>query len=270
MTRRHTLAAGIGNVVHHRSLLASLVRRDVETRFRGTVLGALWTVLQPLLMLAVYAFVFGGIFGTRWNHQGNLSEFVLMLYCGLIVHGLCSDTLNRAPNAVLAAPNYVKKVVFPLELLPLAQLASALFTALISLALLCAWMLVQRQALPSTALLAPIVLAPLVLLTSGLAWFLAALGVFLRDVGQVIQVAMSALLFLSPVFYPASATPASVRPWLHLNPLTWPMESLRAVLISGTWPDWRLGLVYGVISCAVALAGLWFFQRARPAFADVI
>jgi lipopolysaccharide transport system permease protein len=268
--RRHTLATGIGNLPRHRSLLVSLVRRDIETRFRGTMLGALWTVLQPLLMLSVYAFVFGGIFGTRWNQQGDLSEFVLMLYCGLIVHGLFSDTLSRAPSAVLSTPGYVKKVVFPLELLPLAQLASAVFTAVISVLLLCAWMLVQRHSLPVTALLAPLVLAPLLLLTSGLAWFLAALGVFLRDVSQIIQVAMSVLLFLSPVFYPASATPVAVRPWLHLNPLTWPMESLRAVLISGTWPDWRLGLVYGAISCAVALTGLWFFQRARPAFADVI
>lgn len=268
--RRHTLATGAGNLLRQRGLLGSLVQRDVETRYRGTTLGFLWAILQPLLMLAVYASVFGGIFKTRWNQQGDLSEFVLMLYCGLIVHGLFSDTLSRAPSAILSTPGYVKKVVFPLELLPLSQLISALFTAVISLLLLCVWMLVQRHALPATALLTPLVLAPLLLLTAGLAWFLAALGVFLRDVGQIIMVVMSVLLFLSPVFYPASATPAAIRPWLNLNPLTWPMESLRAVLVSGTWPDWRLGLVYSAVAFLVALAGLWFFQRARPAFADVI
>jgi lipopolysaccharide transport system permease protein len=265
-----TLASGLGGLRSHRALLYSLARRDVETRYRGTTLGFLWAVLQPLMMLAVYAFVFGGIFHSRWDAQGNMQDFVQMLYCGLIVHGIFSDTLTRSPTAVLANPSYVKKVVFPLEQLPVCQLASAIFNGVVSLLLLCLLILIQRHFLPATVLLVPVVLAPLLFLTMGLAWLLAAIGVFFRDIGQVINIAMAVLLFLSPVFYPATAAPLLVRQLIYLNPLTYPMEALRSVLVLGVQPNWVQWLAYSVASVLVALAGLWFFQRSRPAFADVI
>jgi lipopolysaccharide transport system permease protein len=267
---KYSITSGIRSLYANRSLLRSLVIRDIETRYRGTMLGFLWAVVYPLMMLAVYAFVFGGVFNARWGSGGDMKDFVLMLYCGLIVHALFSETLTRSPAAVLSNPSYVKKVVFPLELLPISHLASAIFNTLIGLGLLCVFLLIQHQSIPPTALYVPLVFIPLLLLTAGLAWFLAAIGVFFRDVGQMIGVAMSVLLFLSPVFYPASSAPALAKKLIYLNPLTYPMEELRAVLILGIQPDWRHLLAYFSASIVVAIGGLWIFQKSRPAFADVI
>jgi len=267
---RSTIATGIRSIHANRSLLRSLVVRDVETRYRGTVLGFLWAVVYPLMMLGVYSFVFGGIFQSRWTSGGNIQDFVLMLYCGLIVHGLFSDTLSRSPSAILSHPSYVKKVVFPLELLPFSQLASALFNALIGLGLLSILLIIEHRAIPATALLTPFVLAPLLVLTAGLAWFLAAIGVFFRDIGQMIGILMSILMFLSPVFYPTSSVPPLAQKLIYLNPLTYPIEELRAVLVLGNYPNWSYWSAYLSVSVLVALVGLWIFQKSRPAFADVI
>lgn len=265
-----TLASALQGLIEHRGLLLSLVQRDIETRYRGTLLGFFWAVVYPLMMLAVYAFVFGGIFNSRWGSQGGMTDFVQMLYCGLIVHGIFSETLTRSPSAVLSNPGYVKKVVFPLELLPLCQLVSAAFNGIVSLILLCLFLLWQHHTLPATAFLTPLILAPLLLLTAGAAWFLAALGIFFRDVGQMINVVMAVLMFLSPVFYPVSSTPPVAQQFIYLNPLTYPMEELRAVVVQGVSPNWLHWLGYLGVSALVALGGLWFFQRSRPAFADVI
>lgn len=267
---KYSITSGIRSLYANRSLLCSIVIRDIETRYRGTMLGFLWVVLYPLMMLAVYAFVFGGVFNARWGSGGGMKDFVLMLYCGLIVHALFSETLTRSPAAVLSNPSYVKKVVFPLELLPISHLASAIFNALIGLGLLCIFLLIQYQSIPPTALYVPLVFIPLLLLTAGLAWFLAAIGVFFRDVGQMIGMAMSVLLFLSPVFYPASSAPALAQKLIYLNPLTYPIEELRAVLILGNQPDWSHWGAYFSVSIVVAIGGLWVFQKSRPAFADVI
>lgn len=267
---KYSITSGIRSLYANRSLLRSLVIRDIETRYRGTMLGFLWAVVYPLMMLAVYAFVFGGVFNARWGSGGDMKDFVLMLYCGLIVHALFSETLSRSPAAVLSNPSYVKKVVFPLELLSISHLASAVFNTLIGLGLLCIFLLIQHQSIPPTALYVPLVFIPLLLLTAGLAWFLAAIGVFFRDVGQMISVAMSVLLFLSPVFYPASSAPTLAKKLIYLNPLTYPMEELRALLILGNQPDWLHWLAYFAVSIVVFIGGLWIFQKTRPAFADVI
>lgn len=267
---RFTVNSGLHSLYANRSLLRSLVIRDIESRYRGTLLGFMWAIVYPLMMLSVYAFVFAGVFKARWGGSGDMKDFVLMLYCGLIVHAIVSETLSRSPSAILLNPSYVKKVVFPLELLPISHLASALFNAVIGLLLLCVFLLVQHHAIPYSAAYVPLVLLPLLLLTAGLAWLLAALGVFFRDIGQMIGVAMSVLMFLSPVFYPASAVPAMAQQLLYLNPLTFPMEELRAVLILGQQPDWWHWAVYFGVAMVVALSGMWLFQKARPAFADVI
>ena len=268
--KKFNLTSGILSLYNNRSLLRSLVIRDIETRYRGTMLGFLWVVVYPLMMLAVYTFVFGGVFNARWGGSGDMKDFVLMLYCGLIVHAVFSETLTRSPTAVLSNPSYVKKVVFPLELLPFTHLASALFNALVGLGLLCIFMLIQHHAIPATALFVPLVLLPLLILTAGLAWFFAALGVFFRDVGQIIGVAMTVLMFLSPVFYPASSMPKLAQKLIYLNPLTFPMEELRAVLILGNQPNWLHWSAYSLVVILVAVAGLWVFQKSRSAFADVI
>lgn len=193
-----------------------------------------------------------------------------MLYCGLIVYGVFADTLTRSPTAVLANPSYVKKVVFPLELLPVVHLFSALFSGVVGLLLLALFVFIGARELPMSSLLVPLVFAPLLLLTLGIGWFLAALGVFFRDVGQVITVVMSLMMFLSPVFYPISSAPLVAQFLMYLNPITFPIEALRQVMVLGTIPSWEYWVIYTLVSVAVALGGLWFFQRSRPAFADVI
>lgn len=267
---RSTLISGVRSLYFNRILLRSLIIRDIQTRYRGTIFGYLWVVVYPLMMLAVYAFVFGGVFNARWGGGGDMKDFVFMLYCGLIVHAVFSETLTRSPTAILSNPSYVKKVVFPLELLPFSHLGSALFNALVSLGLLCIFVLIQHHAIPATALFVPLVLLPFLTLTAGLAWFLAAIGVFFRDIGQMISVAMTLLLFLSPVFYPISSAPSFAQKLMYLNPLTFPMEELRAVLILGNQPDWLNWSVYFLVAILVAVVGLLVFQKSRPAFADVI
>ncbi len=268
--RRFNLTSGILSLYTNRSLLRALVIRDIQTRYRGTVFGFLWAIIYPLMMLAVYALVFGGVFNTRWGNGGEMKDFVMMLYCGLIVHAVFSETLTRSPSSILSNPGYVKKIVFPLELLPFSQLASALFNTLISLFLLCIFQVVQHHAIPLTAIIVPVVLLPLLIMTAGLAWSLAAIGVFFRDVGQIIGVAMSILMFLSPVFYPASSAPKILQKLVYISPLTFPIEALRAVMILGTQPDWFNWSVHLLVAIVVSIAGLWIFQKTRPAFADVL
>jgi lipopolysaccharide transport system permease protein len=268
--RTYSVKGAICVLIAQRHLLRDLVIRDVQSRYRGTFFGLGWLVAYPALMMAVYTFVFGGVFKSRWMNQGGLGEFVVMLFCGMIVFTLFSEAANRASSMITGNPNFVKKVVFPLELLPLVSLGGALFNASVSFAILCLLILFGGSGFPATALLAPLVLLPLLLLTTGISWGLAALGVFFRDLGQLVGIATSTMLFLSPVFFPIASAPESVRWILNLNPLTYPIEELRHVLVIGQTPDWlHLGL-FQVVATIVAWVGLWFFQRCRPAFADVL
>lgn len=268
--RPATVSGAVREILSQRRLLLELVRRDVQARHRGTFFGLGWLVAYPVLMMSVYTFVFGGVFKSRWANQGGLGDFVVMLFCGLIVFTLFAEVANRASGAITGQPNFVKKVVFPLQLLPLVPLGSALFNAAVSLAILLVLMLATGSGIPPTALLAPLVLLPLLLLTAGVAWGIAALGVFFRDLGQIVGIATSALLFLSPVFFPVAVVPAAARPLLLANPLTYPMEELRHVLVVGQAPDWVHLALYSAVAAALAWGGLWLFQRSRPAFADVL
>lgn len=268
--KRYSVASGFRAVADHRGLLRALTQREVEVRYRGTVLGLMWAVVYPLTMLAVYTFLFGVIFKARWPGTADLPDFVLMLYCGLVTYSIVSETLTRAPVAVLSQPNYVKKVVFPLELLPLSHLGAALVNAAIGFGLLVVFVLVQKHSLSPSGLTVPLVVAPLALLVAGLAWFLSAIGVFFRDIGQVINVVMTMLLSLSPVFYPVSAAPEFVQRLIYLNPLTYPIEEVRRVLVLGYWPQWDMWALYTVIAALIAASGLWVFQNTRAAFADVV
>jgi len=267
---KFSITSGIRSLYTNRSLRRLLVIRNIETRYRGTMLGFLWAVVYPLMMLAVYTFVFGGMFNARWSGSRDMIDFVLMLYCWLIVHGVFSETLTRSPAVVLSNPSYVRKVVIPLEFFPFTHLASAMFNILVGLGLLCIFLLIQHHAISVTALLGPLVLAPLPLFTAGLVWFLAAIGVFSRDVRKMIGVVLSILLFLNPVFYHASSTPSLAPKLIYMNPLTFPIEELTTALIFGNQPHWLHWLAYFSVAIVMAVSGLWLFQKSRPAFADVI
>jgi len=257
--------------LRQRTLVWQFVRRDVLARYRGSLLGLGWSFLTPLLMLAVYTFVFRVVFKARWAGEATSDfDFALQMYAGLIVFMLFAEVVNRAPRLVLDQPNLVKKVVFPLEILPWVAVLAALFHAALNLVALLAAAAIAYGNVPLSVLALPLVLAPFVPLLLGLAWFLAALGVFVRDVGQITTLAVSLLMFLSPVFYPVSSLPERWQPWLKANPLTPVMEQLRRVTLEGRWPDWSQLLLELVIAGAVAWAGARWFAATRKGFADVI
>jgi len=255
----------------NRELIVQLVQREVLSRYRGSILGLAWSFFNPLLMLVVYTFVFSVIFKARWGPgDESKADFAIVLFVGLIIHGLFAECINRAPGLILANVNYVKKVVFPLEILPWVAAGSALFHAAISIAVLLAAQLVFHHALAWTVVFLPIVLAPLLLSTMGLAWFLSSIGVYVRDIGQTIGIFTTVLLFLSPVFYPVDALPENYRILLLLNPLTLVIGDARRVLVWGEAPDWAGLMLYAAASFAVAWLGFWWFQRTRRGFADVV
>lgn len=255
----------------HRELLLSLIEREVLGRYRGSMIGLLWSFLNPLMMLLVYTLVFSVMFKLKWQGGSESRvEFALLVFAGILVFNIFSECVLRAPALIVSNTNYVKKMVFPLEILPWVTLGSVLLHALASLLIWLVFHLLLIGLPPVTALLLPLVLLPLVLFSLGVSWLLAALGVYLRDVGQVTTALTTALMFLSAVFYPASAFPEPYRQLLLLNPLARVIEQTRDVLFWGVVPDlstWAAGLA---LSGAVAWLGFLWFQWARGGFADVL
>jgi lipopolysaccharide transport system permease protein len=259
------------SLIGNRVLIYQLAKREVISRYRGSLLGLAWSFFNPLLMLAVYTFVFSVVFKARWGVEtSNKGDFAIILFVGILVHGIFAECVNRAPTLIVGNASYVKRVVFPLETLPWVAMGAALFHALVSLVVLLLAQLLIRGVLPVTIFYLPLVLLPLVLLTMGLAWLLSALGVFVRDIGQMTGILTTILMFLAPVFYPVTSLPEGLRRWIYLNPLTFIIEESRDVLIWGKAPDF-IGLAkYTVFAAFVAWFGYACFQKMRRGFADVI
>jgi lipopolysaccharide transport system permease protein len=260
------------SLINHRGLIARMAEREVIGRYRGSIMGLAWSFLNPVLMLAVYTFFFSVIFKARWNTPGadDKASFAILLFIGLIVHGIFAECITRAPGLVVGNVNFVKKVVFPLEILVPVTMASALFHALVSTVVMLVVQFFVMGQIPVTALLLPLVLLPLVILTTGIGWFLASLGVFVRDIGQATGILVTILLFLSPVFYPISALPEQYQGWFRLNPLTPIIEEARTVLVFGGGIDWGPWLLRILVSTVVAWLGFWWFQKTRKGFSDVL
>jgi lipopolysaccharide transport system permease protein len=255
----------------NRQLIVQMTKREVVGRYRGSVMGLAWSFFNPVLMLAVYTFVFSEIFKARWVGQDpGKGGFAILLFVGMIVHGIFAECANRSPSLIMSNANYVKKVLFPIEILPVISLGSALFHGCISLVVLLLAQLLLTHTLCWTAVFFPLVLVPLVLGTLGVSWLLAALGVYLRDVGQIIGVLTTVLMFLSPVLYPIAALPEVYRPWMQLNPLTYIIEESRNVLLMGRIPQWESMVVALAVGAAMAAFGYWMFQKTRKGFADVL
>lgn len=258
---------------HHWPLIKQFTRREAQQRYRGSLLGVAWVVITPLLSLGVYTLVFQHIFKARWQHgtAGDSSlDFALNLYAGLILFNCFAECLNRAPNIITSNANLVKKVVFPLEILAWINVLGAFSNLMIGMAILLAASMLS-SGWPSPALLSlPLVWLPLLPLMLGMNWGLAAIGTYVRDVGHVIGMALSLLIFLSPVFYPASALPPAWQPWLSLNPLTLIIEQTRAVVIAGQWPDLAALGLHFCLSSAFAAVAAGLFARLRTGFADVL
>lgn len=268
-----SIASLLRSLWRNRQLILQMAKREVAGRYKGSAMGLAWSFFNPVFMLVVYTFVFSEIFKSRWGGlggDGSKTQYAVVLFVGLIVLNLFGEVITRAPNLVIHNMNYVKKVVFPIEILPVVVMIAALFHSLISLGVLLAAFALFNGYLQWSAIFLPFVLLPFVILTTGLGWILASLGVFLRDVGQSVIIIVSVLTFLSPVFYPITAVPERFRPLIMSNPLTYIIEQAREVLIWGHAPDWAgLGL-YMFVATAVAWAGYAWFQKTRKGFADVL
>ncbi|WP_239467167.1 ABC transporter permease [Rhodoferax koreense] len=256
-----------------RRLLGQLSLRELTARYKGSVLGFAWTFVVPMFMLVVYTFVFSEVFKARWD-AGSATEskgqFAIILFAGTIVLQFFNEVLARAPHAIIQNANFVKKVVFPLEILPVVSVVVSAVNAVASGCVLLFVQLLLTGSVPWTAVLFPVVLLPLFVLSLGVAWSLAALGVYLRGLAPLMGMVAAVLMFLSPVFYPVSAVPPGFQRVLMLNPLTFVIEQARRVAIMGHLPDWTGLAIYAAASLAFAACGFALFQKTRKGFADVL
>ncbi len=253
------------------SLVYEMARRDVIGRYKGSALGLLWSLFNPLVMLAVYTFAFGFIFKAKWPGMSNDPfSFALTLFPALLVFNYFSECVSRAPSLVVSNPSYVKKVVFPLATLPVMVSASALFHFSIGFIVWCIASLAITGTLHATLLMAPIVLLPLILFSLACSWILASLGVYLRDIQQIMNVITSALIFLSPVFYPIESVPEQYRGFIEGNPLTQYVQMLRDSMVFGKTPKISDFIFSFLLSVGLAIAGYWWFHLTKKGFADVL
>lgn len=270
IARRRPLAGFIRSPLQNRQLILRLIQREIVGRYRGSFAGMAWSFITPLIMLVLYTFVFSVVFKAKWKDFDTSGGFALILFSGLIVHGIVAECINRSPALITGNANYVKKVVFPLEVYAWVTLGSAMFHAFISWIVLTIAQLCMGVPLPWTAILFPVVLLPLLLGCLGVSWFLAAIGVYFRDVAQITGTLATLLLFLSPVFYALDSIPEKFRPLIQANPLTGVLEAARGVLMFGTIPSATYFAVSLLIGIVFAMAGYAFFQKSRDGFADVI
>lgn len=257
---------------HHRNLIRQLARREVLYRYKGSFFGLAWAFLQPILMLCVYTFVFSIIFESKWGIQaeGGRLTFAMALFCGILTFNLLGDVANAAPGLLIGHANFVKKVIFPLEILPVVSFLSALVHACFGMAILLLGILFSGSQMCWTLVLLPVVWFPMALFSMGWGFFLSALGVFVRDIGATVGVLVTMLFFLSPIFYPLEAVPKSFRIFCRLNPIALYVEDVRRVFLWGSLPDWRWYLAGLGASVLVFYFGYVFFMRSKKAFADVI
>ncbi|NQU39076.1 MAG: ABC transporter permease [Lentisphaerae bacterium] len=258
-------------ILRQRQLLRQLVRHNVLERYRGALLGLLWSLLTPLAMLAVYSFVFGFVLKVEWKESPpGVGSFALTLFAGLIAYNFFSEVVNQSTTVIIRNPNYVKKVLFPLEILPVAKLGEGLYHTAASFLILLVGELVLLHRIPMTALCLPVVLLPLILFTAGMAWFLAALGVFVRDAPYVVGIATNVLFFATPILYPASSLPPSFRWLVYMNPLAGSVHHCRQLLIWGEWPNVAWFCYTLIVAIVTFYLGFIFFSKTQRSFADVL
>jgi len=255
----------------NRHLLIELTKRDLLSRYKGSYLGLLWSIITPLLMLGVYTFVFSVVFNAKWNTTDTSHiSFGITMFAGMIIFNLFSEVLIKSTTIVVTNPNYVKKVVFPTEVFPIVLFLSALVHAGISLIVLIAFQFLYTLSISWTIILFPLVLIPTSLLAVGMGWIFAAFGVFIRDLSYMINIIVQVLMFMSPIFYPVDIVPESFRSWLLLNPLTLLITITRQVLLWGQIPNWADFILITGISFVIFIVGYLIFRKCKGAFADVL
>lgn len=255
----------------YRDLTSELTRRDVLGRYRGANFGLLWSLLGPLMMLVVYTIAFGSILGSRWNQaSGDTASFGIVLFLGIMVHALFAECLSRSPRLMIDNANYVKRVVFPLHVLPWVVVLSAAFHFMMNLLVFAVLCLLVTGKFSSYIVLAPVVVAPLALMTVAVCWVVSSLGVYVRDLHLAMPVVVTAMLFLSSAIIPIDAVPEHYRVVFHLNPLTFFIDQLREVALWGRPPDWAGLLERSGVAVVLAYAAYAWFAISRRGFADVL
>ncbi|MFZ1814297.1 MAG: ABC transporter permease [Rhizobiaceae bacterium] len=254
-------------------LFSQLARREIVGRYRGTILGLFWSLVTPMFMLAIYTFVFAGVLKARWilpSGEESAIGYSLVIFSGLIVFQLFAEVVLRAPGLMVANQNFVKRIVFPLDVLVPVSIGVAAFQALISFAVLAVFLLAYTGKVPMTFLLVPLICVPLLMILAGIGWFLASLGTYVRDISHVLGPLVTACQFMSPIFYPSSVLPPWVSKLIFLNPITVPVEQVRKVAVYGDLPDMAQLGVYTIVAVLVMVCGLYWFERTRKGFADVL
>jgi lipopolysaccharide transport system permease protein len=251
-------------------LIVQLARRELAARYKGSAGGILWAVLTPLVMIAIFTFVFAKIFGARFGARGSAWEFALYLFCGLLPWTAFSESVQTSTQTIVSHANLVKRVVFPLELLPVSHVIASFMSQMFgTVALLIAVLIIQGR-LHLSILWLPVVAVPQIVATLGAAWLVASLGVYIRDMVQAMSLILMAWLYLTPIIYPESVVPERYGWLLNLNPFTPLVRSYRQIMLEGRAPDWQ-GLAYfTAFALASFIFGYWWFARTRRGFADVI
>jgi lipopolysaccharide transport system permease protein len=260
------------SIFHNSRLIYGLAKRDIAGRYKGSIGGILWSAINPLIMLGIYTFVFSIVFKARWGSNSSDSRigFAIALFAGLIVFNIFSEMASKSPNLIINNRNFVKKVIFPLEILPIVDMLTALFHATISTILLIVFSYLFAAPLPLASALAPLLILPIILFSLGFSWATASLGVYVRDVAQITSLLTTVLMFLTPIFYPISALPADFRIFLQFNPLAFSVESFRNAIVFGKPPNYIDLAIWLILSSIICWLGFSFFQKTRKGFADVI
>ncbi|MBY7896582.1 ABC transporter permease [Vibrio fluvialis] len=258
-------------LIENKEMIYSMAKKDVIGRYRGSVLGILWSFFNPLFMLGLYTFFFRFVFKAKWPDVGDTTaDYAVMLFAGLVVHAMASDMIGRSAGTIVGNANLVKKVVFPVVILPWVTLLSSLFHMLISMIVLVMFFLISGGVLQWTLLLLPLILVPLVILFMGVGWFFSALGVYLRDIEQIMGTLITFLLFTSTVFFSIDHAPSAIKPLLMLNPITQIINDLRNILVYGLLPDFASLGIYSIVAIVVFYIGFAFFNKVQRGFADVL
>lgn len=265
-----TLRSLLSGVWTHRNLILLLTKRSVQAQYQGSVLGLLWALFHPLLLLGVYTLIFTGVFSARWAGEGDRVDYALALFAGLVLFNFLAECLSTAPTLLVSHGNFVKKVVFPLEVLAWSTVGKSLFHLAASLVILLVGVVLVLHHLPWQVVLLPLIVIPLSLMCVGCIWLVSSLAVFLKDVTQAVQVVVLILMFLSPIFYPIEAVPEGLRVVLDLNPLTPLMAQSRSLFLYGQTPSISSFLLTHAVGIGMAWFGFAWFQSTRDGFADVL
>ena len=256
----------------HFELFLMLLKQDIQKKYKGNFIGNYWIIITPLFMLSIYTFVFGYVFAVRCPGflNSNIFQFSLVLYCGLAFYNSFNEAISRAPNNIIENVNYLKKAVFPLEILTPILVSSSATNLLINVLLIAIIKSILISPITLNFLFILIVLFAFLTMLLGLSWIFSAVGVYIRDLNHLVTNSVTGLLFLSPIFYPIASLPEWLRPYILFNPISIPVEEARKIIIYNQIPDFYILTIYTLSSLLICIIGYFFFSITKKGFSDVI